>query len=41
MFAALGPFPMPHGNPDAFWSALEDYYLQLMTALDAPRSWPR
>ena len=26
-------------DPDAFWSTLEDYYLQLMTALEAPQSW--
>ena len=35
MVARAGPFDIPAaGNPDAFWSALEDYYLQLMSALE-------
>lgn len=33
MFARLGPFDIPADNPDAFWSALENYYFQLMSAL--------
>jgi AcrR family transcriptional regulator len=34
MVARVGPFAIPAtGNPDAFWSALENYYLQLMSAL--------
>ena len=34
-----GPFDSPaDSDPDAFWSALENYYLQLMSALDtAPK----
>ena len=36
MFARLGPFDIPAViNPDAFWSSLENYYLQLMSALEA------
>jgi AcrR family transcriptional regulator len=35
MLAWEGPFALPAaGNPDAFWSALENYYLELMTALE-------
>jgi AcrR family transcriptional regulator len=39
MFARAGPFDIPAAsNPDAFWSALENYYLQLMSALEtAPK----
>jgi AcrR family transcriptional regulator len=34
LWARLGPFPVPsEGDAAAFWSALEDYYLRLMTAL--------
>jgi AcrR family transcriptional regulator len=36
MFARVGPFDGPvTDDPDAFWSALERYYLQLMTDLEA------
>jgi AcrR family transcriptional regulator len=36
MFARVGPFDLSAaGSPDAFWSALGDYYLQLMSALAA------
>jgi AcrR family transcriptional regulator len=36
LFARMGPFPVPNdADPDAFWSTLADYYLQLMTALAA------
>jgi len=36
MFARVGPFDLPVTNdPNAFWSALAHYYLQLMTALEA------
>lgn len=36
LFAGLGPFPVPSGgDADAFWPTLQDYYLQLMTALAA------
>ena len=35
MIARVGPFDIPAAtDPDAFWSALENYYLQLMSALD-------
>ena len=39
MVARVGPFDIPAaGDPDAFWSALENYYLQLMSALEtAPK----
>jgi AcrR family transcriptional regulator len=34
MFARVGPFALPvSDDPDAFWVALEHYYLQLMSAL--------
>jgi AcrR family transcriptional regulator len=36
LFARLGPFPVPNdADPDAFWSTLADYYLRLITALNA------
>lgn len=37
MLTRLGPFDVPEAsnNPDTFWSALENYYLQLMSALRA------
>ena len=35
MIARMGPFDIPPGSdPDTFWSALEIYYLQLMSALE-------
>ncbi|GAA3605526.1 hypothetical protein GCM10022236_04270 [Microlunatus ginsengisoli] len=35
MIARTGPFDIPAGSdPDAFWSELENYYLQLMSALE-------
>ena len=39
MIARVGPFDIPAASdPDAFWSALEIYYLQLMSALEtAPK----
>ena len=39
MIARVGPFDIPAASdPDAFWSALENYYLQLMSALEtAPK----
>lgn len=39
LFARLGPFPLPsEGDADEFWSALESYYLTLMSALvDSPQ----
>lgn len=39
MIARVGPFDIPAAtDPNAFWSALEDYCLQLMSALDtAPK----
>lgn len=34
LFDDLGPFPVPAGvGPDAFWAAVEEYYLRLMTVL--------
>lgn len=33
LFEELGPFPVPVDDPDGFWSAIEGYYLDLMTAL--------
>lgn len=34
LFDELGPFPVPQGrDPDAFWSAVQDQYLRLMTVL--------
>ena len=41
LFARVGPFAGAgsHGDADAFWSALENYYLRLMTALaDRPQA---
>lgn len=36
LFAAVGPLTIPvAADPDAFWSTLESYYLQLMTTLAA------
>jgi AcrR family transcriptional regulator len=36
LFARVGPFPVPSdADADAFWSTLADYYLRLITALDA------
>ncbi len=36
LIADFGPFPVPQtDDPETFWSALEDYYLKLMTALAA------
>jgi AcrR family transcriptional regulator len=36
MIARVGPFDIrPANTPDAFWSALTNYYLQLMSALQA------
>lgn len=36
LIAQVEPFDLRSAtNPDAFWSALENYYLQLMTALDS------
>jgi AcrR family transcriptional regulator len=36
LLAAVGPVPLPAGpDPDAFWSAIEGYYLDTMTALAA------
>jgi len=33
LFDTAGPFPVPAaGDPDAFWSTLEDYYRRMMTA---------
>jgi AcrR family transcriptional regulator len=39
MIARMGPFDIPPGSdPDTFWSALEIYYFQLMSALEtAPK----
>src|SRR3954451_11744552 len=39
LIVRVGPFETPAASdPDAFWSALEDYYLRLMSALGgAPR----
>lgn len=39
VFARVGPFDLPAADdPDTFWSALADYYLHLMSALEsAPR----
>ena len=35
LLARAGPFDSPaDSDPDAFWSALENYYLQLMSALE-------
>ncbi len=34
LLARVGPFNVPAtGDPDAFWSALQDHYLQLVSAL--------
>jgi AcrR family transcriptional regulator len=34
LFAGLGPLPIPDDDDaDQFWTAMEDYYLRLMTAL--------
>ena len=36
LFESAGPFPVPAArNPDAFWSALEDYYRRIMVAFAA------
>ena len=36
LIESLGPLPVPDdGDPDTFWSAMEDYYLRVMTALTA------
>ncbi len=35
LFAELGPFQVPDGDADTFWSTLEDYYRRLMAALTA------
>ena len=36
LIAEVGPFDIPvASNPDAFWSALQNYYLELMSALEA------
>lgn len=36
VFSRVGPFDIPAAeDPDTFWSALENYYLQLMSALEA------
>lgn len=36
LFESAGPFPVPTArDPDAFWSALEDYYRRIMTAFVA------
>jgi AcrR family transcriptional regulator len=36
LLAAAGPFPVPAlRDPDAYWSALTDYYLRIMGALAA------
>ncbi|MFT4163995.1 MAG: TetR/AcrR family transcriptional regulator [Microlunatus sp.] len=39
LFARLDPLPLPtEGDPDAFWSTLEHYYLLVMSALvDSPQ----
>jgi AcrR family transcriptional regulator len=34
LFDAAGPFPVPtDGDPDGFWSTLQDFYLRVMGAL--------
>lgn len=34
LFDGLGPFPLPEtGGPDAFWAAVEDHYLRIVTVL--------
>ncbi|QDP98426.1 TetR/AcrR family transcriptional regulator [Microlunatus elymi] len=36
VFARVGPFDLPTDpDPDTYWAALEAYYLQLMTSLEA------
>ncbi|MGE3288150.1 MAG: TetR/AcrR family transcriptional regulator [Pseudonocardia sp.] len=35
LFDELGPFPVPATDPDGFWSTLQGYYLDLVTALTA------
>ena len=42
LFAAVGPVALPAApGPDAFWSAVESYYLDITTKLPPARSWRR